>query len=120
MSFPNGLPKKFSNTHEIGAGVLFSILAYFCLGPFREKTKGQGGKKALRSRIYLVCGCLIIAAMLTIILVPDQIKLAYRVVFWGETVALSAFGVAWIVAGKYLSPLVHPDEKLYLFGKKET
>jgi hypothetical protein len=110
-------PSLHSTLHALGAALLFGILAYFCLGPFREKTKGQGGKKALRSKIYLVCGLLIIGAMLTVILIPDQIKEEYRIVFWGEAVALSAFGVAWIVAGKYLSPLVHPDEKLYLFKK---
>ena len=27
--------------HYVSAGVLFSVLAYFCLGPFRRKTRGQ-------------------------------------------------------------------------------
>lgn len=108
-------PGLSSHIHQFGAALLFSILAYFCLGPFRDKTKGQGGKKALRSRIYLVCGVLIIAAMLAVLLVPDEIKQTWRIVFWAEAIALSSFGVAWVVAGKYLSPLVHPDEKLYLF-----
>lgn len=111
-------PSANSTVHQIGAALLFSILAYFLLGPFRQKTKGQGGKKALRANIYLVCGWLIILSMLAIIALPDTIKHDYRVVFWAEAVALFAFGAAWIVAGKTLSPLVSPDEKLVLFSKK--
>ncbi len=109
-------PGLVSNIHEVGAATLFLVLAYFCLGPFREKTKGRGGKKQLRSHIYLCCGCLILLSMLLIVVTPAQIKQDYRVIFWCEWAALSSFGVAWIVAGKYLSPLVHPDEKLVLFG----
>ena len=110
-------PGLSSYIHELGAATLFGVLAYFCLGPFREKTKGKGGKRGRRSVIYLCCGWLIILAILTIALVPSDIKEQYRVVFWGEWVALWSFGVAWIVAGKYLPILAEPEEELILFGK---
>ena len=32
--------------HYVAALCLFSILAYFCFGPFRKNTKGKKGKKA--------------------------------------------------------------------------
>jgi hypothetical protein len=99
--------------HYIAAAVLFGILAYFCLGPFREKTKGQTGKKGLRAKIYFVCGWIIILCMLVIgltkLTLSDDMANALRIVYWAEAVALGAFGVAWIVAGKFIPPLV--DEK---------
>jgi len=53
-----------SHFHDLCALVLFSILAYFCLGPFRRRTRGHSGKKGRRARIYLVYGCIILAVML--------------------------------------------------------
>jgi hypothetical protein len=46
---------------SISAFILFSILTYFCLGPFRKNTKGKGGKKGRRSIIYLICGLIMVA-----------------------------------------------------------
>lgn len=108
-------PDFDSHIHMLGAGVLFSVLAYFFLGPFRSNTKGQGGKKGRRARVYLICGILIILSMLVVLVLPDDVKSAYRVVFWAETVALSAFGVGWIVSGKYFKQLADEDERLVLF-----
>jgi len=102
--------------HFISAGTLFSILAYFCLGPFREKTKRQPGKKGRRAVIYLACGVIMLLSMLAAVLselppLKETFK-GYDVIYWVELVALCAFGVAWIVAGKYLSPLVDAHERL--------
>ncbi|MGV6826648.1 MAG: hypothetical protein ACWA5Q_06705 [bacterium] len=108
--------------HYGAAALLFTMLAYFCLGPFREKTRGQGGKKGRRAAIYLACGLTMIGAMLGILLAnlwfPEDQLTAWRVVYWGETIALAAFGVAWIVAGKYLPILVDRDEALNLFESR--
>ena len=109
--------------HYAAAIVLFGILSYFCFGPFRENTKGQTGKKALRSRIYFVCGCVMAACLLgtfiTQVTMPDQTVKIMRIVYWAETLALLAFGTAWTVAGKALPFLVDKDEALALFKRKE-
>ncbi len=107
-----------SYIHYLSAGVLFSILAYFCLGPFREKTKGQPGKKGRRAKIYFICGwtmilCILAVVAAKLILSPEAMKIT----FWAEAVAMCAFGVAWITAGKYLRPLVDREEALSLFSK---
>jgi hypothetical protein len=107
--------------HYASAATLLSILAYFCLGPFREKTRGQTGKKGRRGKIYFLCGWVMILCMLAVVvanfvLSPETVK-AMKIVYWAEAVAMCAFGVAWITAGKYLAPLVDKEDALHLFGK---
>jgi hypothetical protein len=107
--------------HFVCATVLFSSLAYFCLGPFREKLLGSGGKKRLRRRIYLACGLTMIACMVTIaaanLLLPAPAVAALRIVYWGEAIALFAFGIAWFVSGKALGLLADEEEQLRLWGR---
>ena len=105
--------------HYIAAVILFSILAYFCLGPFRERTKGQPGKKGRRAKIYFVCGWTIILCMLAAVLakavLPADLADKLEVTFWAEAIALVAFGVAWITAGKFIPLLVDDSEALRVF-----
>ena len=105
--------------HYISATIMFTILAYFCFGPFRERTKGRGGKKGRRSKIYFTCGSIIVGCMVCMLLakltLSDEIMKRWRVIYWGETIALEAFGVAWFVAGKIFKPLVDDEEALKLF-----
>jgi len=102
--------------HYVAAAALFTILAYFCFGPFRENTKGKIGKKGRRSKIYFICGSIMVICILTLgvtkITMSDQIITALRISYWAEAIALGAFGVAWIVAGKFIRPLVDDDEAL--------
>ncbi|MCP9888370.1 hypothetical protein KBY96_10585 [Cyanobium sp. ATX 6A2] len=104
--------------HFACAAILFSALAYFCLGPFREKLRGRGGKKQLRSQIYLVCGTTMIVCMVAIaaanLLLPAETVSTLRIVYWGEALALIAFGIAWFVSGKALPLLTDKDERLML------
>jgi hypothetical protein len=108
-----------SVTHYAAAAALFSILAYFCFVFFRLRTKGIPGKKGRRSKIYFVCGlimvaCMLVALVANFVLMPETLK-ALRVTYWAEAIALGAFGVAWIVAGKYIPLFVDRDEALHLF-----
>ena len=104
--------------HYLAAAVLFGILAYFCLGPFRENTKGQEGKKGRRAKIYFTCGWVIILCMLTIgitkLTLANETINALQIVYWAEAFALAAFGIAWIVAGKFIPPLVDDQDALKL------
>lgn len=107
--------------HYGAAVTLFAILQYFCFGPFRKDTKGQKGKKGLRSKIYFVCGSIMLACILSAgaaeIVQSNEAAQTLPIKYWAEFVALAAFGAAWIVAGKYLSALVDPEEALHLFKK---
>lgn len=95
--------------HYLSAITLFSILAYFCFVFFRKKIKDSLGKELLRSRIYFLCGSLMTACILMLILVFLLIKFGIisqelvdrlHIVYFGEWIAMTAFGIAWIVAGK--------------------
>ena len=104
--------------HYVSAFILFSILTYFCLGPFRKNTRGKGGKKGRRSIIYLICGLIMVGCMLGLgiceLALSDELMVTLRITYWAETVALFSFGCAWMVAGKYFKPLVDKEEELYL------
>ncbi len=112
-----------SLVHVSAATALFSTLAYYCLGPFRKNIKGNKGKKGLRSKIYLCCGVTMILSMLAIGLshleMFEQLAADLSVTFWAEAIALGAFGVAWIVAGK-LSLFADEDEALHLLGNMRS
>ena len=105
--------------HYSSAATLFAILAYFCFVPFRLNTKGKEGKKGRRSKIYFVCGWIMVGCMLSMIItkftLSDEIINTLSVTYLAEAIALGAFGVAWIVAGKCLSPFVDEGDALRLF-----
>ncbi|MBL4634931.1 MAG: hypothetical protein JKY56_13750 [Kofleriaceae bacterium] len=109
-----------ASVHLAASATLFLVLAYFCLVPFRKNTKGKGGKKRLRSGIYLACGVAIlgalgIASILTWTLCSATVD-EYRIVYWGEAIALHAFGIAWMTAGKVFPFLVDKEEAVSLLG----
>ncbi len=96
-----------TDTHSIihygAAIIMFSILAYFCLVLFREHAKKKGKEGKRRSKIYFYCGSIMIGCMVVIgVTELFNIQIKLRVVFWGEWIALVAFGVAWFVASKCL------------------
>lgn len=107
--------------HNVAAATLFIILAYFCFGPFRVKTKKQTGKKGRRSIIYFTCGCIMVGCMLIPLIaklsLPDETIKTLSVTYWAEAVALCSFGFAWFVAGKYCRIFVDKEDALQLFGK---
>jgi hypothetical protein len=107
--------------HYSSALILFSILIYFCLGPFRKNTKGEKGKKGLRNIIYLSCGSFMIAAILLIFLnwilvstLPDNPLKPYNPVYWAEAVLLWGFGIAWFASGKIFKFLADDEDVLKL------
>jgi len=92
--------------HYVFAALLFSTLAYFCLVLFRmtAANKKMTRQKQQRNRVYTVCGCLILASML-LILVLKLFKVKHLVgeltpTFCFETSALIAFGIAWLIKGE--------------------
>ena len=47
---------------------------------------------------------------------PGKYRLR-RLIYWVELIALNAFGIAWITAGKAIPGLVAKDEALFKFGR---
>lgn len=101
--------------HYASAVLLFSILAYFCFRFFRMDLINQIGKRARRRKIYFACGCTMLASMGTIalanIVLNEATVAQYRIVYWGEAIALMAFGVAWFTSGKAFEFIADEDER---------
>lgn len=92
--------------HYAFAALLFLTLAYFCLVLFKMTVKGRPmtDRKKLRNAVYTVCGYVILASILMIV-VFKFLNAKYLFgnvgsVFCFETTALLAFGVAWLTKGE--------------------
>lgn len=122
-SFPTakacGDLSQASTVHGIAAMLLFLILAWFCFVPFRRNTKGKGGKKGTRAKLYFACGSIMVVCLLVGLIgklfLSCETAASLDLIFWVEAIALGAFGVAWIVAGKFIPWLVDEDQALKLF-----
>lgn len=109
-----------SIAHYTSAAVMFSILAYFCY-LFHRRAIGKGHIEALRrSKIYAICGIIIIVSML--LMVVDHLSggtlssAIPRLTFYCERAGLIAFGISWLTAGKLLPVISSPNERLHPFS----
>lgn len=92
--------------HYTFAILLFATLAYFCLVLFKMTAENRKvtPKKLQRNRVYTVCGSVIIASVLLIVLFR-LLKVEHLVgslspTFCFETTALISFGAAWLIKGE--------------------
>ncbi len=105
-----------SSIHYAAAFVLFSVLAFFCY-VFWKETKDGTAVEQRRRPVYFVCGVVMVASMV-VIAIAKTVGIAEEVgiTFWGEAIALTAFGVAWIVSGKALPFLSDAEERPELYS----
>jgi|SRR5271165_5247581 len=91
--------------HLAFAALLFLTLAYFCLKLFiLTDTPTPTPQKLQRNGVYRVCGYLILVSIFSIAVaalpqVKDRVA-GLKPRFWLESVAVVAFGVAWLVKGE--------------------
>ncbi|MFJ7216829.1 DUF998 domain-containing protein [Amycolatopsis sp. NPDC098790] len=87
--------------HLVFAAVFFLSLAYFCLRLFPHDGEQPPGAGV----VYRVCGVVILAALVLIAL-TSWLRLVPEVhpALWLESVAVEAFGVAWLLKGQTLTP----------------
>jgi hypothetical protein len=92
--------------HSGFAALMFLALAYFCLFLFRRSAPEQPitRRKRHRNRIYGACGFIIVICMVLMVALTLGAALERRrpspALFWCESFALAAFGVAWLTKGK--------------------
>ena len=92
--------------HTGFAALMFLVLAYFCIFLFRRSSPETPltRRKRHRNRIYGVCGAtmiLCIIAMVTLTLkAVAQARHPSHLLFWFESLALAAFGIAWLTKGE--------------------
>lgn len=101
--------------HGASASVMFLILAWFCWVFYRRARTKSFAQARVRARIYLVCAVLILGVMSTIAvdewLLGTGCARDSRLVFYGETVGLVAFGISWLTASRVLPVITAQEER---------
>ena len=98
--------------HLVCAVLFFITLAAFSLFLFTKTERGKRpwGRKKKRNLIYIICGIIMLACLIVILVYKILLKdNAHETsfVYWGETIALVAFGVSWLTKGE----AIYPDKK---------
>jgi hypothetical protein len=101
---------EFTNTvHYISAFIFFVTLAFVSLFLFTQRHPHAANKpvtprKRIRNRVYIVCGIVILACILCMIVLNflPETSAVFKLdpVFWVETVALFAFAFSWLLKGE--------------------
>ena len=108
-------PALVPYVHGVSAAVMFLILTFFCRAFYkRARQKGYPQAKA-RAVIYVACGIAIVLAIVALAFdhfsgqaLSTRIP---RLVFYGESVGLIAFGISWLTASRTLPGLTHANER---------
>ncbi|MEU2610364.1 DUF998 domain-containing protein [Micromonospora sp. NPDC007271] len=99
--------------HQVAAGALFVLLAAFCLFLFTRPDRVGVPPRPSAVRFYRVCGALILAAIaiaLASTQLPPDVRHALKPVLWCETVAVFAFGAAWVAKSDALFRATEPTD----------
>lgn len=92
--------------HTGFAALMFLSIGYFCLFLFRKSSpeKPFTRRKQGRNRIYGICGLVVIVCMLAMVALTLGALIrrhhASPFLFWFESLALAAFGIAWLTKGE--------------------
>ncbi|WDZ85097.1 hypothetical protein [Micromonospora cathayae] len=100
--------------HQVSAGALFLLLAVFCLVLFTRADPTVRPDPKPGNRFYRSCGLLILAAIglaVASIALPDDVRDTVRPVFWCETVAVFAFGAAWLARSDAIFRAAQPPRE---------
>ena len=101
--------------HGLAASVMFLILAWFCLIFWRRARAKRHTRALRRARLYALCGAAIVLSMAVLalngLLGNAWLQAVPRLVLYGETAALTAFGIAWLTASHALPWLNQADER---------
>lgn len=103
--FPNIYgPGCYQNHGLIGYHIyvvapFFLLISYLTLFRFTKTgSHGDPGRKKWRNRIYVACGVVMLASLVGIVLLKWASE--KNSIFWPETVAIVAFGIAWLTKGQ--------------------
>ncbi|RSN55993.1 DUF998 domain-containing protein [Amycolatopsis sp. WAC 04182] len=90
------------------AAVFFLTLAFFCIVLFTKSDKEiPGARKPARNQLYVASGVIMLVCLALIVLcglVFDDLTKDLYPALWLESIAILAFGVAWLTKGGTLLP----------------
>ena len=96
----------FGLVHTAFAALMYLTLAYICIFLFRKSSpqKTLTRRKQDRNRIYVASGVIMVACMIAMVSLTMLTTIERRhpshLLFWCESLALCAFGVAWLTKGE--------------------
>jgi TctA family transporter len=96
----------FGLVHTVFAALMYLTLAYICIFLFRKSSpqKTFTRRKQDRNRIYVASGIIMVACMIAMVsltmLTTIERRHPSRWLFWCESSALCAFGIAWLTKGE--------------------
>ncbi|NES28736.1 DUF998 domain-containing protein [Micromonospora terminaliae] len=85
--------------HQVAAAALFVLLAVFCLVLFTRPDRAGVAPSRSAVRFYRACGGVILVAIAVALAstqLPAEVRHTLKPVLWCETVAVFAFGAAWV------------------------
>lgn len=105
----NGHEEIMDGVHGGSAAVMFLVLAGFCWIFYKRAVEKPGMVPKFRALIYLICGVTMVVAV-GVLFVATQYTGKFfehkpNIIFWGERLGLTAFGLAWLTAS-HLLPLI--------------
>lgn len=105
----NGHEEIMDGVHGGSAAVMFFVLTGLCWIFYQRASRKEGKMAKFRAFIYLLCGATMLGSVLVLFLATKHPNLfsAHRpdIIFWGERLGLTAFGIAWLTAS-HLLPLI--------------
>jgi hypothetical protein len=109
---PTTSSNKFVHYAHFGfAFLLFSVFIFFSIYLFRKSSPHPTKQKKNRNKVYLICGIIMIACIVTIagfeIFADALVREKLHPVFWFESLALVSFGFSWITKAE----VVFQDQK---------
>ncbi|RPH29579.1 MAG: hypothetical protein EHM93_17065 [Bacteroidales bacterium] len=97
-------PDKSNIIHLTFASIFFILLAINSIFLFTRKSSGDKPQKLIRNKIYIICGIIILACFLGLIIcmltLSQEQKFNTKIILILEAIALWAFGVSWLVKGE--------------------
>lgn len=102
-----GSGNLISSIHFICAGSFFLLLACYSIFVFTRKSAIPTREKIIRNKIFIICGLVMITCLIAIFIYFNFVQTENSkssFVFWGETIALIAFGISWLTKGGTLYP----------------
>jgi hypothetical protein len=91
-----------ASVHFVCAASFFLLLSFYSIGIFTKKVPAPTKEKLIRNKIYITCGLVMIGCLIAIFIylnLPLSANSDSSFVFWGETLALVAFGISWLTKG---------------------
>jgi MFS family permease len=96
----------FGLVHTALAALMYLTLGYICIFLFRKSSpqKTLTRRKQDRNRIYVASGLIMVVCMIAMVSLTMLTTIERRhpshLLFWCESLALCAFGIAWLTKGE--------------------